>query len=41
MAFVKEEWELILRAIVVAILAASLAILFEMVPWTFFVVRPS
>jgi hypothetical protein len=40
-AFVKKEFELILRAIVVAILAASLAILFKMVPWGFFMARPS
>ncbi len=35
----KKELELILRAIVVAILAASLAILAETVPWAFFVER--
>jgi len=40
-AFVKKEFELILRAIVVAILAASLAILFKMVPWGFFLTRLS
>jgi len=40
-AFVKKEFELILQAIVVAILAASLAMLFKMVPWGFFMARPS
>ncbi len=37
----KEEFALTLRAIVVAILAASLAILFKMVPWGFLVTRLS
>ena len=37
----KKELELILRAILVAILAASLTILAETVPWAFFMDRLS